>query len=30
MNQRSNSVEIRDLQDIVTPFGVRLAGIYKR
>lgn len=30
MNQRSNSVEIRDLQDIQTPFGVRLAGIYKR
>ncbi|XP_043593471.1 damage-control phosphatase ARMT1-like [Bombus pyrosoma] len=30
MTQRSNSVDIRDLQDIQTPFGVCLSGIYKR
>lgn len=30
MTQRSNSVEIRDLEDIWTPFGVALSGIYKR
>lgn len=30
MNQKSNSLDIRDLQDIRTPFNVRLAGIYKR
>ncbi|KOC60655.1 UPF0364 protein C6orf211 like protein [Habropoda laboriosa] len=30
MNQRSDSIDIRDLQDIQTPFGVPLSGIYKR
>ncbi|OAD53528.1 Venom protein 2 [Eufriesea mexicana] len=30
MNQRSNSVDIRDLQDIQTPFEVPLSGVYKR
>ncbi|CAK9826417.1 Damage-control phosphatase ARMT1 [Anthophora retusa] len=30
MTQRSDSIDIRDLQDIQTPFGVPLSGIYKR
>ncbi|XP_015431850.1 PREDICTED: protein-glutamate O-methyltransferase-like [Dufourea novaeangliae] len=30
MSQRSGSIDILDLQDTQTPFGVRLAGIYKR
>lgn len=30
MCQRSSSIDIQDLQDIWTPFGVRLSGIYKR
>lgn len=30
MTQRSNSVDIQDLQDIRTPFGIPLSGIYKR
>lgn len=30
MTQRSNSVEIRDLEDIATPVGERLSGKYKR
>ncbi|XP_029055045.2 damage-control phosphatase ARMT1-like [Osmia bicornis bicornis] len=30
MSQRSDSIDISDLQDIQTPFGVQLSGIYKR
>ncbi|CAK9818765.1 Damage-control phosphatase ARMT1 [Anthophora plagiata] len=30
MTQRSDSIDIRDLQDIQTPFDVPLSGIYKR
>nr|XP_012136837.1 PREDICTED: UPF0364 protein C6orf211 homolog isoform X2 [Megachile rotundata] len=30
MSQRSGSIDIQDLQDIWTPFGEQLRGIYKR
>ncbi|XP_053974631.1 damage-control phosphatase ARMT1-like isoform X2 [Hylaeus anthracinus] len=30
MSEKSDSVDIQDLQDIQTPFGVPLKGIYKR
>ncbi|XP_076749989.1 damage-control phosphatase ARMT1 isoform X2 [Xylocopa sonorina] len=30
MTQKSNSIDIRDLQDIRTPFGEPLSGIYKQ
>ncbi|XP_031832273.1 damage-control phosphatase ARMT1 isoform X2 [Nomia melanderi] len=30
MSQRSNSIDILNLEDIYTPTGVRLSGIYKR
>lgn len=30
MTQRMDSLEIHDLEDIETPFGVQLSGKYKR